>query len=73
MDRKRGSVHYHVRWAQISLLDWESFSTRVAAERSAKELKRFGETCETYTIEKHDENCQRCRDAREAKSATFGT
>jgi hypothetical protein len=70
MDRKRGSVHYHIRWAQIPQLDSESFSTRVAAERSAKELKRFGET---YTIEKHDENCQRCADAAKAKSVTFGT
>jgi hypothetical protein len=70
MDRKDGKIHYHIRWAQIPLLDWQSFSTRVAAERSAKELKRFGET---YTIEKHDENCQRCADATKAKSATFGT
>jgi len=70
MDRKRGSVHYHIRWAQIPLLDWQSFSTRVTAEENAKQLKRFGET---YTIERHDENCQRCADAGKAKSVTFGT
>jgi hypothetical protein len=61
-------VHYHIRWKQIPLLDWESFSNRVAAERSAKELKRFGET---YIIEEHGENCQRCRDAAKAKSKPF--
>jgi hypothetical protein len=44
MDRKTEAVHYHIRWAQISLLDWQSFSTRVTAEENAKQLKRFGET-----------------------------
>jgi coenzyme F420-reducing hydrogenase beta subunit len=69
MDRKDASVHYHIRWTQIPLLDWESFKTRVEAEAGAKILARQGET---YKIEEHGEGCQRCRDATKAKS-TPGT
>ena len=47
-------------------LDWERFDTHAAAEESAKQLMRLGET---YTIEKYDEACPRCRDAMNAKSA----
>jgi hypothetical protein len=51
MDRKE-TVHYHIRWAQIPLLDWESFMTRVEAEAAAKILARRGEA---YTVEEHGE------------------
>ena len=53
-------THYHIRWAQIPLLDWESFNTRVEAEAAAQILARPGET---YTIEEYDETCPRCRAA----------
>lgn len=56
----RGSqdgVHYHIRWAQIPLLDWEAFKTRVEADAAAQLLARLGET---YTIEEQAEGCQRC-------------
>jgi hypothetical protein len=66
MDRKTETVHYHIRWAQIPLLDFESFKTRVKAEAAAQILTRLGET---YTIEEHGEGCQRCWDAAKAKSA----
>jgi hypothetical protein len=69
MDRKDGKIHYHIRWAQIPLLDWESFTTRVEAEAGGQILARRGET---YTIEEYGEGCQRCRDAEKAKS-THGT
>jgi len=51
-----GTVHYHIRWAHIPLLDWESFMTRVEAEAAAQVLARRGET---YSIEEVDEGCQR--------------
>jgi hypothetical protein len=58
MDRKE-TVHYHIRWAQIPLLDFESFNTRLEAEGAAQVLARAGET---HTIEEHGEGCQRCRE-----------
>jgi hypothetical protein len=63
MDRK---FHYHIRWAQIPLLDYESFNSRVEADAAAKVLARRGET---YTIEEHGESCKRCWNAAKAKSA----
>jgi hypothetical protein len=58
--------HYHIRWSQIPVLDWESFSTLEAAEAAAELLARPGEK---YTIEKRDEGCERCRDAAKSKAA----
>jgi hypothetical protein len=58
-------THYHIRWSGNVPLDWECFGTRAGAEASAKQLVRRGET---YTIEKHDESCPRCRTAMEVKS-----
>lgn len=69
MDRKYGSDHYHIRWAQIPLLDWESFKTRSDAEAAAKILARIGEK---YTIEELGDGCQRCRDAANAKNLHLG-
>ena len=65
MDRKNGSVHYHIKWAQIPLLDWESFKTRSDAEAAAKILARIGEK---YNVEELGDGCQRCRDAAKAKA-----
>jgi len=65
MDREDGQVHYHIRWSQIPLLDWESFKTRVQAETAAQLLARLGEK---YIIEEQGDGCQRCRDAEKAKS-----
>lgn len=64
MDRKE-TIHYHIRWAQIPLLDFESFNTRVQADAAAQVLARPGET---HAIEEHGEGCQRCRDAEKEKS-----
>jgi hypothetical protein len=64
MDRKDGSVHYHIRRTGIPLLDWESFKTRVQAETAAQLLVRLGEK---YTIEEQGDGCQRCRDTAKAK------
>jgi hypothetical protein len=64
MGRKE-TIHYHIRWSQIPLLDFESFNTRVEAEAAAEVLARLGET---YTIEEHGEGCQRCLDAEKGKS-----
>jgi hypothetical protein len=69
MDRKDGSVHYHIRWGGIPLLDWESFKARIEADAAAQLLAR---PSEKYTIEEVGEGCQRCRDAEKAKS-TPGT
>ena len=69
MDRKDRSVHYHIRCGGILLPDFESFNTRVDAEAGAQVLACPGET---YTIEEHGENCQRCQDAMNAESAHGG-
>jgi hypothetical protein len=61
MDRKNGSVHYHIRWAHIPLLDWKAFSTQALAEAAAKLLAHRGEN---YTIEEYGEGCRRCREAK---------
>lgn len=58
--------HYHIRWSDRTVLDWEPFSTRVEAEASAKQLVRSGET---YNIEERDGECLRCQDAAKLKSA----
>jgi hypothetical protein len=63
MDRK---FHYHIRWAQIPLLDYESFNSRVEADAAAKVLARRGET---YTHRWHDSPCSSRWDAAKAKSA----
>jgi hypothetical protein len=65
MDRKE-TIHYHIRWAQIPLLDFESFNTRVQAEAAAQVLARPGET---HTIEEQDDGCQRCRDSKSERDA----
>jgi hypothetical protein len=65
MNRKDASVHFHIRWKHIPALDWESFSTKVLAEAAANLIARTGEK---YTIEKHGEKCQRCREGAKTKS-----
>lgn len=55
--------HFHIKWSGGSL-DWEPFRSRAEAETGARQLKRLGET---FTIEEHDQSCQRCRDALNAK------
>jgi hypothetical protein len=64
MDRKE-TIHYHIRWTQIPLLEFESFKTHVEAEGAGQILARPGEA---YTIEEHGEGCQRCWDAEKEKS-----
>lgn len=52
--------HYHIRWSSTAELDWERHDSHPDAEKSAKQLLRDGET---YRIEEHDDDCQRCRTA----------
>lgn len=52
--------HYHIRWSTTGALDWEIFDTRAEAYDAAKLLVRRGET---YTVERFDLTCARCRDA----------
>jgi len=65
MDRKDENHHYHIRWSRVVPLNWECFSTRAEAEASAEQSVLQGET---YTIEEHGEECQRCKDAEKGKS-----
>jgi hypothetical protein len=51
------SVHYHIRWTQSELLDWERFGTRAEAEQAATRLVRPDEE---YTIEEYDGACPKC-------------
>lgn len=53
-------AHYHIRWSSKPELDWERHDSYSTAEKSANQLLREGET---YTIEEHDDGCQRCRAA----------
>jgi hypothetical protein len=46
MDRKHETFHYHIRWqGGGGTLDWEMWSTRAAAEYSARQIVQPGETC----------------------------
>jgi len=50
--------HFHIQWNGKDL-DWEAHKTRAAAEESARELGRSGET---YAImEVRDQDCETCR------------
>jgi hypothetical protein len=57
--------HYHIRWSGKTTLDWERFSERAEAEKSARQLMRPGEA---YTIEEHDGTCQRCQETMKLKA-----
>jgi hypothetical protein len=58
MDRKNETFHYHIRWqGGGSTLDWEMWSTRAAAEYSARQIVQPGET---YVIEEFGETCMTC-------------
>ena len=50
-------AHFHIRWSNVSLY-WERFDSREEAEAHAKKLMRRDET---FTVEEHDEMCQKCR------------
>jgi hypothetical protein len=50
-------VHYHIRWSG-SKIDWEVFSTEEEAQIEAAKLVRPGES---YTIDKFEQECPRCR------------
>ena len=56
--------HYHIRWSS-GHLDWERFSTRAEAEKSARRLVR---EWESYSIERYDdETCPKCSEPIERK------
>jgi hypothetical protein len=50
-------IHYHIRWTGKPL-DWEPFATEQAATAAASQLVRRNET---YSIEKFDSSCIRCK------------
>jgi hypothetical protein len=69
MDRKNERFHYHIRWhGGGGALDWETWSTRAAAEYSAQQMVRRGET---YVIEEFGEACMTCAATR-VKTARAG-
>ena len=51
------TYHYHIRWYDKAILDWECFSTPEDATARAKLLAHSGEG---YAVEEHDRTCQRC-------------
>jgi hypothetical protein len=58
MDRKNETFHYHIRLQGIGgTLDWEVWSTRAAAQYSARQIVQPGET---YVIEEFGEACMTC-------------
>lgn len=56
MDRKNETFHYHIRWLG-GALDWEAWSTRAAAEYSARQIAQPGET---YVLEESRGACMTC-------------
>ena len=56
--------HYHIRWYDQAVLDWERFSTPEDATARAKLLACPGEG---YAVEEHDGACPRCRDMMNLK------
>jgi len=58
MHRKHETFHYHIHWqGGGGMLDWEMWSTRAAAEYSARQIVQPGET---YVIEEFGEACMTC-------------
>jgi len=69
MDRKNEPFHYHIRWQSVGgMLDWEMWSTRAAAEYSARQI---GQPGETYVIEEFGKACMTCAAIR-VKTARAG-
>jgi hypothetical protein len=52
-------IHYHIRWLSTSPLDWKPFRTRQQAMKVAEQIKKPNEN---YTIEKRDDDCERCKE-----------
>jgi len=61
-------IHYHIRWIRSSesSLDWKPFPTEEEAMKAAGQLKRPNEI---YIIEKHDNECERCKAFRSEGNA----
>ena len=55
-------THYHIRWAD-SKIDWQAFPTKDEAVADAERLKQVDES---YSIEEHDGNCERCQRLNDA-------
>jgi hypothetical protein len=69
MDCKDEKLHYHIRWqGGGGAVDWETRSTRAAAEYSARQMVRPGET---YVIEEFGSVCMTCAATR-VKTARAG-
>jgi hypothetical protein len=52
------NFHYHIRWSGALPTDLEPFATVGEAESAARQMVRVGES---YSIEKFDNDCIRCR------------
>jgi len=50
-------IHYHIRWADLSL-DWKPFPTKEEAAEVAEHIKKPNEN---YTIVGRDDECERCK------------
>jgi hypothetical protein len=57
MDRNVADLHYHIRWTEISRLDWLPFDTRTLAKERAEQIARPDEE---YTIDEYGADCPRC-------------
>jgi len=69
MDRKNEPFHYHIRLqGGGGTLDWKMWSTRAAAQYSARQIAQPGET---YVIEEFGEACTTCA-AVSVKTARAG-
>ena len=52
-------AHYHIRWSDLALLDFEPFTT--AAEADAWAANKIVRSGETYSVEEFDRDCIRCK------------
>jgi hypothetical protein len=54
---QRPKIHFHIRWTEKNLFDWEPFDTKHEALSHALNLARHGET---FTIEEVFAPCCVC-------------
>jgi hypothetical protein len=57
MDYNVADLHYHIRWTEISRLDWLPFDTQASAKERAVHIARPNEQ---YTIDEYGADCPRC-------------
>jgi len=52
-------VHYHIRWLSELSLDWKPFRMEEEATGVAERIKKPDES---YTVERRDDDCERCKE-----------